>query len=364
MTFRDEEGDMPKGPTSADVAREAGVSQSTVSYVMSGKRPISPETRRRVQEAIDRLTYEPHAGARALAGHRTSTIAVVVPVRPESGAQRLMMFVEEIVLAARRRDHDVLLVTADEGPAGLRRVAGRSLCDAVVVMEVGTEDERVAVARELALPVVFIGIPGDSAGLDCLDFDFEGAGRLLVAELADLGHRSVDVLGWAPDAVAQGINYVPRFERGARAAAAQRGVELRWHRPAGEADVHRAVDGALASGDVPGLVLAAAIPETLRALTDRGSRPGRDADVVGLATDAEAESYGLTAASTQPRDVSRRVMERVFALIDGDVAPGRGAELVPAVLARRGSTSPAGHPGSPRWRPRREGPTPQQHPNR
>ncbi|SKC34827.1 LacI family DNA-binding transcriptional regulator [Krasilnikoviella flava] len=341
MTFRDEEGDMPKGPTSADVAREAGVSQSTVSYVMSGKRPISPETRRRVQEAIDRLTYEPHAGARALAGHRTSTIAVVVPMKPEAGAQRLMMFVEEIVLAARRRDHDVLLVTADEGPAGLRRVAGRSLCDAVVVMEVGTEDERVAVARSLPLPVVFIGIPGDSTGLDCLDFDFEGAGGLLVAELADLGHRTVDVLGWGPDAVAQGINYVPRFERGARATAAERGVELRWHRPAGEADVRGAVDRALDSGEVPGLVLVTAIPETLRALSDRGRRPGRDADVVGLATDSEAESYGLTAASTQPRDVSRRVMERVFALIDDDTVPGRGPELVPAVLARRGSTRAA-----------------------
>ncbi|MFE5293742.1 LacI family DNA-binding transcriptional regulator [Isoptericola sp. NPDC056618] len=329
---------MPKGPTSADVAREAGVSQSTVSYVMSGKRPISPETRRRVQEAIDRLTYEPHAGARALAGHRTSTVAVVVPVDPDSSVQRLMVFVEEILLAARRRDHDVLLVTADEGPAGLRRVAGRSLCDALVVMGVGTDDDRVDVARELPLPVVFIGIPDDAEGLDCLDFDFEAAGGLLVAELADLGHRTVDVLGWGPDVTAQGINFVPRFERGARATAAERGVELRWHGPAGEPDVGRVVDDVLASGEGPGLVLATAIPATFRALADRGRRPGRDVDVVGLALDAEAEPHGLTATSPRPRDVSRRVMERVFALLDGDAPPGGERELAPAVLVRRTST--------------------------
>ncbi|MCZ2264720.1 substrate-binding domain-containing protein, partial [Isoptericola sp. QY 916] len=100
----------------------------------------------------------------------------------------------------------------------------------------------------------------------------------------------------------------------------------------------RVVDGALASGEVPGLVLATAVPATFRALADRGRRPGRDVDVVGLALDAEAEPHGLTATSPRPRDVSRRVMERVFALLDGDAPPGGERELAPAVLVRRRST--------------------------
>ncbi|MEU2202258.1 LacI family DNA-binding transcriptional regulator [Isoptericola sp. NPDC019482] len=336
-------------PTSADVAREAGVSQSTVSYVMSGKRPISEKTRQRVEDAIARLTYEPHAGARALAGHRTSTVAVVMPLRQASGAERLMTFVEEITLAARVRDHDVLLVTADEGPSGLRRVAGRSLCDAVVVMEVGSSDERVRLARSLELPVVFVGIPDDREGIHCLDFDFDGAGELLVAELAGLGHDTVDVLGWGADVVAQDFNYVPRFAAGARRAAAAHGVELRWHQPDDERDrqavLDRAVGGDVGHGGAgaaaPGLVLTAAIPETLRALSERGLRPGRDVDVVALATDAEGEAYGLTAVPTEPRDVSRRVMERVFALVDRHGPSADGPELVPARIVRRGSTRPA-----------------------
>ncbi|CAM3481863.1 LacI family DNA-binding transcriptional regulator [Isoptericola cucumis] len=332
--------DVAKVPTSADVAREAGVSQSTVSYVMSGKRPISSTTRRRVEEAIARLTYEPHAGARALAGHRTSTIAIVMPLRPTSSAQRLMTFVEEITLAARERDYDVLLVTADEGPAGLRRVVGRSLCDAVVVMEVGTTDERVTIAREVRAPVVVVGIPEDGDGVDCLDFDFAGAGRLLVEELADLGHRAVDVVGWDPDVVADGYNYVPRFTRGATSAAEDRGVELRWHLPADAPGLRTTLEQVCAPRPEPhGLLLVRAFPEVLRSLSEHGLRPGRDVDVVALASDTEAQAHDLTATATRPREVSRRVTARLFALIDGDAVPGRAAaETVPAELVRRGST--------------------------
>ncbi len=330
---------MPKAPTSKDVARAAGVSQSTVSYVMSGKRPISEKTRRRVEDAIARLTYQPHAGARALAGHRTNAIAVIMPFRSASTAQRLMAFVEEITLAARHRDHDVLLVTADEGPDGMRRVVGRSLCDAVLVMEVGAADERTDIARELDLPVIFIGVPDDSDGLDCIDFDFESAGELLVDELAALGHRTIDVLGWGPDVVAQRFNYVPRFARGVERAGHEHGTGVSWHHVPDGGDVRPVLERALADQEGrPGLLLVTAVPETMRALSELGLSPGRDADVVALSTDHEAREQALTAVSTQPRDVSRRVMERLFTLLDRDAPTARAIELVPATLVRRAST--------------------------
>lgn len=53
-----------------DVARRAGVSPSTVSYALSGKRPISDATRRRVEAAARDLGYRPHAAARAVAAPR------------------------------------------------------------------------------------------------------------------------------------------------------------------------------------------------------------------------------------------------------------------------------------------------------
>ena len=62
-----------------EIARRAGVSRSTVSYALSGKRPLSEATRRRIHEVIDELGYRPNAHARALKEGRTRTIGLVIP---------------------------------------------------------------------------------------------------------------------------------------------------------------------------------------------------------------------------------------------------------------------------------------------
>ena len=64
--------------TSRDVAELAGVSQATVSRVMSSSPKLSPATRARVQAAMETLGYVPHAGAQAMKTRRTNTIGVVV----------------------------------------------------------------------------------------------------------------------------------------------------------------------------------------------------------------------------------------------------------------------------------------------
>lgn len=64
--------------TSRDVAELAGVSQATVSRVMSSSPKLSPATKARVQAAMETLGYVPHAGAQAMKTRRTNTIGVVV----------------------------------------------------------------------------------------------------------------------------------------------------------------------------------------------------------------------------------------------------------------------------------------------
>ena len=66
-------------PTIREVAREAGVSIATVSHALSGNRPVSGTTRRRIAAAIDRLGYRPNRIAAAMTTGRTETLGMVVP---------------------------------------------------------------------------------------------------------------------------------------------------------------------------------------------------------------------------------------------------------------------------------------------
>ena len=205
--------------TSKDVARLAGVSQSTVSYVMTGKRPISETTRQRVLAAIKELTYEPNQGARALASQRTNVVGLVVPFSPGADTGGLLPFIETIASSARERDHEVLLVTADEGSAGLRRLAGRSLCDAIVLMDIhGRGDDRIPVAASLPVPVVLVGVPEDPMGLHCVDLDFPVAARLAVDELAATGHQRLAFISHPSEMIDRDLNFVRRFMDAALAA--------------------------------------------------------------------------------------------------------------------------------------------------
>src|SRR5699024_3060450 len=165
--------------TSQDVARLAGVSQSTVSYVLTGSRPISESTRARVEDAIAKLGYHPNSGARTLRSRRSGVIGLMVP-EADADDGVLMTFVGTIAREARRFGYDILLVTAQEGADGIRRVVRTGVCEGLLLMELDRIDERVAPALESGLPFVTIGKPEEFPQGSVVDLDFEMLGRMVV----------------------------------------------------------------------------------------------------------------------------------------------------------------------------------------
>lgn len=331
--------------TASDVAKLAGVSQSTVSYVMSGTRTISPETRARVEAAMRELSYHPNAGARALAGSRTNVIGLMTRFTASTEVGALLPFIDTITGYSRERDYDVVIVTADEGPAGLERLAGRAIVDAIVLMDIRRNDDRVQTARDLDIPVVLIGIPDDVAGLDCVDFDVAGAGRLAVEELVATGSSRILLIGEAPEVRAQRFGFVNLFADSVQDAAKNAGVAFDLFEPGAEGwsgfddfallvdELHRGGTGIVAR-------TPQTIDMTMQLLLSHGVIPGRDVSLVGLCPDAAAEALRIpvTNVSPEPRDVSQLAMETLFARLGGSDAPHE-VRLVSPRLTRRATTN-------------------------
>jgi len=89
-----------------DIARRAGVSKSTVSHALSGRRPISNKVRQRILDVVDRVGYRPSSTARSLAMRKTMVIGVLTPgiQNPYSAA-----FVETLERAMKERNYKMLL---------------------------------------------------------------------------------------------------------------------------------------------------------------------------------------------------------------------------------------------------------------
>ncbi|MFD1832974.1 LacI family DNA-binding transcriptional regulator [Streptomyces desertarenae] len=331
--------------TLAEVARHAGVSASTVSYVLSGKRSISATTRERVEQSIRELGYHPNAGARALASSRSNIIALMMPLRTDMYVPVMMEIALAVATTARSHDHDVLLLTGQEGPAAVRRVVGSGLADAMILMDVELDDARLPLLREAGRPSVLIGIPADPTGLTCVDLDFGATGALCVEHLAELGHRDVAVVGEAAAVYERHTGFAERTRDGLRARAAELGVRL-LHRPC-EGD-YAAMAGTLTRilDERPGTTgfivqNEAAIEPLLSLLRRLGKAVPEDVSVVAICPDQVAvqASVRLTSVAIPAHEMGRRAVELVMAKVRGEREDR--LDLLPPRLTVRTSSGPA-----------------------
>jgi len=330
-----------------DVARVAGVSISTVSYALSGKRPIAEATKTRIAEAVHELGYRPNAGARMLAGSRTNILALTAPMHEDTHPPALMAFVLAVVTAARSYDYDVLLLTEGEATTGLRRVASSSLVDGIVMLDVTTDDERTTVIRELGLPSVLIGIPGDAAGLTCVDLDFEAAARLSLTHLVDLGHTSIGLMGHADILYGRGSNYAPRFRDSFLEAGREAGVATAFHTTdASREGVEKSLDGLRAQlPDMTALVLNCnenIHGILLEVLRERAIAVPAELSIVSACSSFSTEHFlpPLDVIPLPAQSSGRRAVELVVQQLAGFVDPH--VELIAPTYERKQSTaSPA-----------------------
>ena len=183
------------GVTSKDVAREANVSQPTVSRALGGDPRISENTRQRVVEAAKRLGYFPNVAARTLITNRTHTVGVVV------GDVSNLFFAEQLnALYRELRENGYRTVLFQEGADHtetgedvLPFLFGNALDGAIFTTGKLTAEAPKLLAAE-GLPVVLLNRYIEGMAADCVTSDNVEGGKLAARRLAELGHERIGAI--------------------------------------------------------------------------------------------------------------------------------------------------------------------------
>jgi DNA-binding LacI/PurR family transcriptional regulator len=278
-------------PRIADVAREAGVSKTAVSFAFNSPDRLAPETAQRIRLVAEQLGYTPHPVARMLSQRETRTIGVLTPQalsvifsNPFFGA-----FSEGVAVVAEEYGYALYFISPLHG--SLAKAMGRATVDGVVAIGLSDDHPEVEQIRRAGVPIVLV----DSAALPehgSIDVDDHGGARAAAEHLIELGHRDILIVGVEPPAPSTAIDpdgVTGRRLGGYREAFEAIGISIPDERvvvgPASIEGGIAALEAAWRAGLRPTAVLAmsdAMAVGVMRALRDLGRSVPGDVSVVGF----------------------------------------------------------------------------------
>ena len=185
--------------TIKDVAKLAGTSIATVSYVFSEReRPLRPELREKVLQAAAELGYVKNAAASSLKGKRRGILAVLVAQFANTFFTRMCVDIESI---AREQGYVVTLCNSDEDPAQERLILERLIAqriDGCILCPALAREENAALLRQYQIPYVILerAFPASFSEHNFVGHDNFQSGYLATRHLLEAGHRKIAFSGW------------------------------------------------------------------------------------------------------------------------------------------------------------------------
>ncbi|GAA1296894.1 hypothetical protein Psi02_13520 [Planotetraspora silvatica] len=332
----------PRGerPSITRVAELAGVSATTVSHTLNGRRPVAESTRRRVLDAIERLGYRPNVLARGLRTSRSQTIGLVIPDITNPFYPALARGLQDVLGPA---GYDEIISNTD-GDRDLERAAIEQMIarqvDGLAFAVFHTHAEDLLPAIEAGIPVVRLGGRLVQEGVDVVHSDDEGGAAEATRYLLARGYRRI---GFVCGPRAEG----PAAERvaGYRAALAEAGapadprlvVHTHFSRSGGQEgaavllDLPEPPDAVLCANDIMAI-------GALETAALRGLRVPDDLAVMGF-DDIEAAgliSPGLTTMANPAREIGQACARLLLDRLSGR-AEGYREVVIPARFVRRQS---------------------------
>jgi LacI family transcriptional regulator len=323
------------GTTIGVIARELGVSRSTVSRAFSRPDLLRPETVERVRAAAEQLGYEANQAARALATGRSGTIALVVP---DIANPFFPPIIRAAQAAADGRDYCVMLGDSAENPQQEQRLISRfaTQVDGLVLVSSRLPTaELMDYARRR--PVVLVNRDVSNVPRVLID-STTGVGEAVV-HLAELGHKRLAYVGGTAGSWSD-----QQRRRAVTAACAAYGIALTMlqARPATYAGGVETVDGVLASRSSAIIAFDDVIAHgVLAGLAERGVRVPDDVSVVGCDDVSAAMTYPpLTTISLRCADAGDIAVSVLLDLVGGRRVTDLRCSL-DSKLVLRATTGPA-----------------------
>lgn len=324
------------------VAKEAGVSASTVSRVLSGTVPVTDETRIRVKAAIAKLNYQPNAFAQGLKGGRIQTIGLVIPNVRNLVFPAAIRGIED---TAKQHGYNVVLCNTDEDIEKERfyiESLRRRLIDGFIFSTARPGHEYLLSLPAEGMPVVFmIRQLGESVDTVVLDNE-DGACQATKFLIGRGFHRIAFVNGSLDLPLFQ-----HRYEGYLRAMSeAEITIDesLVIHGANGWDEGYRAMRFLLEQGKKPDAVFATSDPKAIgviHALREAGLRVPEDISVMGFDNLDFAAMIDppLTTVAQPFYEMGARACARLIELIEQDTESKARVDVFPAELVIRKSVS-------------------------
>lgn len=337
-----------KATTITDVAKKAGVSIATVSFVMNERsgQSISEEVRARVLRAARQLDYHPNAAATDLARKRTNNVAIIFYREPNLIANQFYSFVVQgAIKQAIESKYNVLFSYMDakyQGEQDLPKIIREKNAQGAVFIR-RIEPQLLKDIEARGIPVVAIDHYPTYKQVNSLQIDNLRGGILAAEHLIELGHRKLSFLraaGGYPSIAQRGRGFLLTLERhkldsaGCVIECPSLSFESGYESAKAALKNKRHATAFFCSNDE----MAAGV---LRAARERGVRVPEDLSVVGF-DDILMSSFTdppLTTVSVVKEELGRRAMSRLLQLLEGDDDTVR-TESLSAHLVVRGSTAP------------------------
>ena len=332
--------------TSRDVAELAGVSRTTVSFVLNEVQDvhISQETRQRVWEAARQLNYYPNAAARSLASRQAGAIGLILCQSPEHiiADPFLPGFILGLGEAVRENGFHLLIQAAEDvtRPDAYVDLVHTRRIDGVIISGPRSDDQQLSRLLEDGFPVVLHGRL-DGAEAYCVDVDNVKGALLAVRHLIGLGYRRIALITNAP------VQYTASADRHQGYRMAMEGASLpydeslvRYAHFTAESG-YQAMNQLLTAGLAPEAIFVASdlvAMGAMLALRRRGVNVPQDMALIGF-DDVPLAGYvdpPLTTVRLPTYDLGWQTGDLLSRLIRGE-PPARKAVLLETELVIRAS---------------------------